>query len=105
MRKNMYKCIESWKRHSAGDIISDWEYKKLPQNILKHFQLVQNNRKNDLPVQTDDIVEETVNVVVDPAKIVEDHPFKVKKRSKINMTADIENIIDNSYGNQGKDDI
>jgi hypothetical protein len=36
-----YVCVRAWRRHSLGEIITEWEYNKLPQEIKdsKSFQI------------------------------------------------------------------
>lgn len=39
-----YRCITTWKRHSVGEVIPEYEYNKLPFEIKQHknFELIDN---------------------------------------------------------------
>ena len=50
----MYKCIKSWKRHAAGVVITEWEYRKLPINILEHFERIEQIQTNEIAIVPDE---------------------------------------------------
>lgn len=39
---NFYRCVRPWKRHSVGQVITESEYNKCPQEIKNHgnFELI-----------------------------------------------------------------
>lgn len=91
MRK--YICKESWKRHTKGEVITDWEFKKLPVEIKKHFELV-SEVKFERQIIRDEIHDFVANQE-DPGVItvpVPSHPFSGKKK-KIEAIADINSMI------------
>lgn len=95
-----YICKESWKRHTKGDVITDWEYKKLPVEIKKHFELINDIESHlqiledmsDFSIDTTDPKLQDLEpdiIQIDASK----HLFSPKKK-KIEATADIDKIID-----------
>jgi len=91
-----YLCKQSWKRHTKGDVITDWEYNKLPVEIKKHFELIEvvKFEKQELEDKKSEFVVNQENPTVVEVDAMH-HLFSPKKKN-IAAVADIEKIIDDS---------
>lgn len=60
-------CVRGWKRNPTGEIIEEWQYNKLPDEVKSR------NFKEHLE-------EESKPIVVETPKKVEEVPFKTEQK-------------------------
>lgn len=72
-----YKCLRGWQRHSAGTIINEWEFNKLPVNIKGNFEEI----RDKVHVQVKErVVQAEPQPEPTPIEPIKPNPFKPKSK-------------------------
>lgn len=99
-----YKCTRSWKRFTKGDVVEHYEYKRIPHELKKFFELVTASRWVDDLVMDNRPIVVTDNILL--PKIVESTPIVDTKLDDVNdsfsiglTTSEIQsNLMDDATG-------
>lgn len=88
-----FKCIRNWARNTKGDILEQYEYNRIPQELkLTHFEVY--NEPSALVAAPVASAISTVDVKPTPVKVEAEAPAPVVADEPVNPVGSLDRIID-----------